>query len=184
MPHPWEGNLPFLPGVPIQISLAWGMGQMFRQASRLIYGAVTGSLMLLALLFVVSAWFEVIAAALTGGDVISVQLHSIGLLVIALAVFDVAKFLWEEEIQREKELRFAREARQTLTKFLTIIIIAVALEALIFIFDAGKEDVTTLLYPTLLLFVVVLMVVGLAVYQRTMRSAEQIKVRNDEENPE
>ncbi|QJE74415.1 hypothetical protein HHL28_16240 [Aerophototrophica crusticola] len=150
------------------------MSTVLARLALVIYGLVTGSLLLMAMLFVVGAWWMVAKAALGGENVVEVMLRSIGLLVIALAVFDVAKFLWEEEIVRDKELRSATEARRTLTKFMTILVIAVSLEALVFIFDAGKDDVRTVVYPAILLAVVVLMLVGIAAHQRLMRSAEQM----------
>lgn len=156
------------------------MMRLFERLSLLIYGLVTGTLMLSSLAFVLSAWINVGRTALDGGEVTQVLLRSIGLLVVALAVFDVAKFLWEEELVRDKELRSATEARRTLTKFLSILIIAISLEALVFIFDFGKDDVTTLVYPALLLAVTVLMLVGLAAHQRIMRAAEQMTPSADD----
>lgn len=100
------------------------------------------------------------------------MLTAIGLIVIAIAVFDVSKYLMEEEVLRQRELRSAAEARETLTKFLVIITIAVSLEALVFVFGAGKQDVRMLLYPTFLLAVSALLVVALGVYQRLSTAAE------------
>ena len=40
------------------------------------------------------------------------------------------------------------------------------MEALVFIFGAGKEDVNDLLYPTLLLVSTAIVIVSLGVYQR------------------
>jgi hypothetical protein len=93
-------------------------------------------------------------------------LESIGLVVIALAVFDLAKFLVEEEILRDRELRSAREARQTLTKFFTIVIIALSLEALVLVFEAKTDGVALILYPTALMAVGVLALVGLGLFHR------------------
>jgi hypothetical protein len=59
--------------------------------------------------------------------------------------------------------------RETLIKFLVIISIAVTLEALVFIFDAGKKNISLLIYPTFLLIAAVLLVVSLGVYQKLSR---------------
>ncbi|MDH5648189.1 MAG: general glycosylation protein [Gammaproteobacteria bacterium] len=63
--------------------------------------------------------------------------------------------------------------RETLIKFLVIISIAVSLEALVFIFDAGKKDITNLIYPTFLLVAAVLVVVGLGAYQKLTRGKSE-----------
>lgn len=106
-------------------------------------------------------------------DFVSTMLSAVGLLVIAIAVFDVSKFLIEEEVLREAERRTPGQARRTLTKFMTIIIVAVSLEALVLIFDTGKTDITTLIYPASLLLTVIALVVGLGLYHKLSASAEQ-----------
>ena len=97
-------------------------------------------------------------------------LDAIGLIVIGMAVFDVAKFLLEEEVFHSGGTKSPAKQRATLLKFLVIIAIAVSLEALVFIFDAGKKDISNLIYPTFLLVAAVLVVVGLGVYQKLTRN--------------
>ncbi|HYE00546.1 MAG TPA: hypothetical protein VEH84_14265 [Alphaproteobacteria bacterium] len=133
----------------------------------------TAALMLLSISFIVSAFWGVASQILHGEQVIAALLEGVGLIIIAMAIFDVGKFLFEEELDR-KELRTERESRQTLTKFVTILIIAVALESLVYIFEAGKADLANLVFPTLLLFAVVALLLGLAFYQRVSREAEYV----------
>lgn len=148
------------------------MAKLFRYSSMAVFIIATISLTLLALTFIALALYQVGKAMVGGQAITGPMLEGISLIIIALAVFDVAKFLMEEEIFRERELRSAGEARRTLTKFLTIIIIATSLESLVFIFQAGKERVESLLYPSLLLGVVVLLIGALGFYQHMSRSAE------------
>ena len=138
-----------------------------------IYSIVSLTLALISLAMVAYALWEVWSAIATNTAIIQKILDAIGLIVVAVAVFDVAKYLMEEEVLRDRELRSAREARRTLTKFLVIIAIAVNLEALVFIFGAGSTDVSTLLYPTALLAAGTLMVIGLGIFQRLSVSAEE-----------
>lgn len=138
----------------------------FETVSHLIYTLVSLSMLAISLLMIGRGLWEVWHAFSVGGDIVKKLLDAIGLIVISMAVFDVAKYFLEEEVLRDRELRSAREARETLTKFLVIITIAVSLEALVFIFGAGKEKVSLLLFPTLLLVAVVLLIIGLGLYQR------------------
>ena len=46
------------------------------------------------------------------------------------------------------------------------IAIAVFLEALVAVFEAAKQDMSMMLYPTLLMFVGVTLIVGLGIFQR------------------
>ncbi|MGH8727871.1 MAG: hypothetical protein ACREV9_06900 [Burkholderiales bacterium] len=123
-------------------------------------------------MFVYAIW-DVWNSLDKGADLIFVILDSVGLLVVAVAVFDVAKFLMEEQVLRQKEVRTPEESKKQLTKFMTIIAIAVSLEALVIVFVASKTDVTTLIYPTLLLLAAVAIVVGLGYYQKLSTAAQK-----------
>lgn len=105
-------------------------------------------------------------------DIGGALLAAVGYTVIALAVFEVAKYLLEEEVFHRSEMRFTGEARRGMTKFISTIAIAIFLEALVLVFATGKEDPSLMLYPTLLLFAGVALVVGLGVYQRLSAMAE------------
>ena len=60
-----------------------------------------------------------------------------------------------------------------LSKFLSIIAVAISMEALVFIFRTGKSDVTQLLYPIILLLSGMCIVVVLGIYTRMIRSRNQ-----------
>jgi len=100
-------------------------------------------------------------------------LDAIGLIVIGMAVFDVSKFLFEEEVLSSSGTKSPAKQRETLLKFLVIISIAVSLEALVFVFDAGKKDIAMLIYPTFLLIASILVVVGLGIYQKLTRGDDK-----------
>lgn len=98
---------------------------------------------------------------------------AIGYVIIAVAVFDVAKYFIEEEVIRGHEMRLASEARRSLTKFIATISIAVFIEALVIVVRVSKHNVDQMLYPTLLLLTAILMVIGLGIYQRLSAAVEQ-----------
>ncbi|MGH8772894.1 MAG: hypothetical protein ACREV2_17225, partial [Burkholderiales bacterium] len=91
---------------------------------------------LLSVAMIATAIWEIVISFGKTEDFIFVILDSVGLLVVAVAVFDVAKFLIEEQVLRTKEVRTPEESKKTLTKFMTIIVIAVSLEALVLILAA------------------------------------------------
>ncbi len=99
-------------------------------------------------------------------------LQSVGTVIISIAILDISKYLIEEEVFRNKELREPEEARRTLTKIMTIITIAVSVEGLVYIFKAGAEDLALLIYPALLILTAVLVIIGLGVYQKLSASVE------------
>lgn len=151
----------------------------FEIASRAMYLLATVVLFLFALVFVGVAALAVTEGivALDASAATHALLDGVGLIVLAIAVFEIAKYLYEEEIARDRELRRADEARRTLTKFLTTIIVAASLEGLVLVFEARTSDMSAMVYPALLLLVIVLMVLGLGAFQWISRRAETIDPR-------
>jgi hypothetical protein len=94
--------------------------------SRVTFGIVSGILMLLALALVAYGALELIAEVKKswheGGNAL---LTAIGYVVIAIAVFDVAKYFVEEEVIRRPGTPTTSEARRSLAKFISTIVIAV-----------------------------------------------------------
>ena len=86
-------------------------------------------------------------------------------------------------VRRGSERRSASEARRSLTKFLSTIIIALFLEGLVMVFKTAREDITQMLYPTALLLAAVLVLVGLGVFQRLSATVEE-KVGDDDDAEE
>ena len=131
------------------------------------------ALLIISVLLIGFGLWEVGYALYNRQPYINVSLDAIGLIVISMAVFDIAKYLYDEQVARNLELRSPAEARQTLTKFLVIIIIAVTLEALVFIFRTGTTNMRELIYPTGLLVASVFLIAGLGWYQKLSSGIEK-----------
>jgi hypothetical protein len=140
------------------------MERYFELFSKIIYFAIAFALMLMAFALVAFSAWHMITGVLAGKSSTAGVLHSVGLIIVSVAIFDVGKFLIEEEVIRARELRSIREARRSLTKFMSIIIIATSLEALVIVFETKQEVVSQLLYPSILLISAVLVLVGLSVF--------------------
>jgi hypothetical protein len=130
-------------------------------------------LIIMSLLIMGWAVYEVIASIPLKGEFIPRMLQSVGAIVISAAIIDVAQYMIEEEVFMNKELRDPREARRTLTKIIVIITIAVSIEGLVYIFKAGTESMALLIYPAFLLFVSAILIVALGVYQKLSATIEQ-----------
>jgi len=130
-------------------------------------------LILMSLLIMGWAVYEVIASIPLKGEFIPRMLQSVGAIVISAAIIDVAQYMIEEEVFMSKELRDPREARRTLTKIIVIITIAVSIEGLVYIFKAGTESMALLVYPAFLLFVSAILIVALGVYQKLSATIER-----------
>jgi len=153
---------------------------IFEWITRMAFAAASAFLMLLALGLISYAAYEVVRSlVIYDTDIGATLLEAVGYTVIAIAVFDVGKYLLEEEAIRAREMRQPGEARRSLTKFVSTIAIAVFLEGLVAVFEAGKEDLRTMIYPTLLLLTGVALIIGLGIYQRLSAMVE--KETNDPE---
>jgi len=120
------------------------------------------------MMMIVAIW-DIWTAFSEKTKLLTALLDSIGLIVIAMAVFDVSKFLLEEEVFHDRDKGSLPDVRGRLTKFLVIISVAVSLEALVFIFSTAKQDISKLIYPTFLLVAAVMMVISLGIYQKLSR---------------
>lgn len=149
------------------------MQHIFDKITKVIYSVAAILLLCIALLTMGWSVWEVIIH-FNFDEYLTIRLfQSIGAIVISIAIVDVAKYMFEEEICRSKELRSPEEARKTLTKIFVIISIAVSLEGLVYIFKAGTKDVSLLPYPAVLILVSVLAMIGLGVYQKLSIKTEK-----------
>jgi predicted small integral membrane protein len=165
----WIGNL----SAGRTLSAGMKPERVIELLSRVAFASASLVLMAMSFALVVYGAVEVVMAGWSSWkDAGAVLLSAIGYVVIAMAVFDVAKYFVEEEVIRGRELRNATEARRSLTKFVSTIAIAVFIEGLVICFQASREDLPKMLYPTALLLTAILIVVGLGIFQRLSAEVE------------
>ncbi|CAD5296787.1 conserved membrane hypothetical protein [Bosea sp. 62] len=157
--------------------------------SRLLYSGIAGSLLLASLLLMAVAISGTFTGFRTGEGALDTMLDGIGLVIIAVAVADVGKFLFEEEVIADRELRRPAEARGSLTKFMTIIIVALSLESLVLITKAARDKPADILFPALLMLVAVAALVGLGLFQKLSQHAtaaipDDVGDEEDERKPD
>lgn len=122
-------------------------------------------LMLISLLLLGNAVWQIFSRYNSPSDLVDVALNGIGLVIIGFAVVETAKFIAEEELLRSRELRSSLESRRSITKFTTIIVIAVSLEALVMVFRANHDRLNEAIYPAILFSAAMFALIALGVYQ-------------------
>jgi hypothetical protein len=137
----------------------------FESGTRIAFSVIAIVLVLFALTMTVYGIGQALYALLYWEEFGYAVLRGVGYIVISIAVFEVAKYLVEEEVMRGREMRSPGEARRSLTKFISTISIAVFLEALVTVFRVSHTNVADLVYPAILLLTAVAMILGLGVYQ-------------------
>jgi hypothetical protein len=156
------------------------MEKAYEKLALIYFAAASLVLMLMAFLLLVTVLWEIVPV-ITAFDALKV-VDSIGILVIGFAVVETAKFIAEEELLRQRELRSALESRRSLTKFVTIIVIAASLEALVMIFKSSRTNLAYVLYPSLLLVGAMAALVSLGIYQ-WLSSRIKPQSENQDESP-
>jgi hypothetical protein len=142
--------------------------------SRLLYTTIATTLLAAAVMLIGAAVWRTATGYWTGEAALETMLDGIGLIIIAVAVADVGKFLFEEEVIADRELRRPAEARGSLTKFMTIIIIALSLESLVLITKASRNAMSDIVYPGLLVALAVFAMVGLGLFQKLSQNTTAV----------
>ena len=156
----------------------------FEWLARLLFVMIALALYGLAIAMVIAGTWQLIRGGFGGQIGIYNLMSGVGLLIVSLAIADVAKFVVEENVVGEHELRSPGEARRSMTKFMTIIIIALSLEAVVGIFEAAREkNFPDLLYPAIVMGVAVLALVGLGAFQFLSRRAQSAPIARDADAP-
>jgi hypothetical protein len=145
----------------------------FEALSRVLFVLVALALYSLAISLIVASGWQLVLGAFDGQIGIYNLMSGVGLLIVSLAIVDVAKFVIEEYVVREREMRSPGEARRSLTKFMTIIVIALSLEAVVGIFEAGREkNFEDMIYPVAVMAAAVFALVGLGAFQFLSRLSQ------------
>jgi uncharacterized membrane protein len=98
------------------------------------------------------------------------------LLTLSLAIVDLVKAIFEEEVLgREKKRGGSDDSHQTMVRFLGSIIIALSIEALMLVFKFALTDPNKLLYAVYLLGGIGVLILSLSVYLKVNQKESQGK---------
>ena len=101
------------------------------------------------------------------------------LLTLSIAIFDLVKAIFEEEVLGKEKKEGAGDGHQTMIRFLGSIIIALSIEALMLVFKFALTDPEELIYAVYLIASIALLIVGLSIYiklnQKLPRNSKEIK---------
>ena len=138
----------------------------FGTFSRWVYGAFSAALFLVALLLFIKGITSFLYFGLDLANIdIQMIFKSTILLTLSLAIVDLVKAIFEEEVLgREKRRGTSDESHHTMVRFLGSIIIALSIEALMLVFKFALTDPDKLLYAVYLLGGIGVLILALSVY--------------------
>jgi len=150
-------------------ALSTTAGKVFRYS----YGAFTVALGLVALILFIKG-VELFLSF--GFDYMHLEINQIFeatiLLTLSLAIFDLVKTLFEEEVVGREQHSTSFDAHKTMVRFLGSIIIALSIEALMLVFKFAITEPDKLLNSLYIITGVFLLMVGLALYIKWTRKIE------------
>jgi len=145
-----------------------------------VFGVVHAAM---AALFAVAALVLVALAATAGwhavwdGQAHAAQqvIEALGLLAAAVVALQVAQTIAEEEVLRDAHVSAPTRVRRFLSRFLVVIVVALAIEGLVASFKAVHQEMRELLYAAGFLLSTAALLAGWGVFIRLNRYAEELE---------
>lgn len=136
---------------------------VFKDISKLIYSIFSIALLAVAMLM----FFTGIKTLVHLHTDIKEIFEATILLTLALAIFDLVKAIFEEEVLGKNKEEH-NEIHKTMIKFLGSIIIALAIEALMLVFKFAITGPEKIIYAVFLIFGVTMLLFGLSFYLKSI----------------
>ena len=139
---------------------------------------------LMALLFACAALLLIVIAARIGWtgftaglDQTAAQgiIEAVGLLAAAVVALQIAQTITEEEVIRDAHISGPTRVRRFLSRFLVVVVVALAIEGLVATFRALHEDPAQLPYAASILVSVGILLAGWGAFVRLNRYAEDLE---------
>jgi hypothetical protein len=102
-------------------------------------------------------------------------LECIGMLTIGLVALELAQTIFEEEVQRDVKVSGPTRVRRYLSRFLVVIVIALAIETLVAVFELMHDDPAKLPYAAAIGASAAVLLIAWGLFVRFNRSAEELE---------
>jgi hypothetical protein len=138
----------------------------------------------LALLFACAALMLIGIAASEGWRAITAGLNraaaqgvieAIGVLAAAVVALQISQTITEEEVVRDAHISAPTRVRRFLSRFLVVVVVAIAIEGLVATFRAADQDPLQLLYASGLLVSAAALLAAWGIFIRCNRFAEELE---------
>lgn len=145
----------------------------------IVYRVIAGLFAVCAVLLVGFAALEIVGGLIAKGADLSTRfsavLEAIGMLTIAVAGLELSQTVWEEEVLRKALMSAPTRVRRFLSRFLVVVVVALAIEALIGAFRFIHEDPEQLPNAAAIAFGAAALLVAWGVFVRLNLAAEALE---------
>lgn len=129
-----------------------------------------------ALLFAISAMIEFTRPILASGDLVEGLVKGLHMGVVALAVYELAQIVYEEYEISEQIEGTIRRIRRGVSRFASVVFIALVLESLIMVIKYSQKDLAGYLYyPVAIIASAAFLLLALGLFIRLTDSQAQKK---------
>ena len=147
----------------------------YEKAKKAVYSLGSFLLSFVAIMLILYGGYKFIAQLIEPGNVDFLQgiFKSIIAITLGLAIFDLAKQIFEHEVLFQSFSHPEDKQYKVLGKFLISIVIALSIETLMVVFKIALEDYSMLLSAFYLLIGTTLMFVGLGYFYKMIREKQE-----------
>ena len=146
----------------------------FGSISKWVYTAFSIALFAVALLLFIKGVTSFLHFGFNIGEIdINKIFKSTILLTLSLAIIDLVKAIFEEEVLGHEKKKSNSDSHQTMVRFLGSIIIALSIEALMLVFKFALTDPDKLLYAVYLLGGIGILILSLSVYLKVNQKSDR-----------
>ena len=110
-----------------------------------------------------------------GADAAQSIIEAIGLIAVAIVAVQIAQTVIEEEVIREAHVSAPTRVRRFLSRFMVVLVVAIAIEGLVATFKAIHEDMSLLPYAAAILLAVGVLIAGWGVFIKLNTAAEELE---------
>ena len=153
------------------------MRTLIRLAS-VIHGVITAFFVAASLILIVMGANTGLQAVLKDGlGAAAAQgvIEAVGLLAVAVVAVQIAQTIAEEEVIREAQISAPTRVRRFLSRFMIVIVVALAIEGMVATFKALHEDPYLLPHAASIVAAVGVLLAGWGVFIRLNHSAEELE---------
>jgi hypothetical protein len=108
-------------------------------------------------------------------------IEAIGLLTIGVAALELGQTIWEEEVLREAHVSAPTRVRRFLSRFMVVLVVALAIECLVGVFQFLHTDPSSLPQAALIGLVAAALLAAWGIFIKFNRSAEELEPEAMEE---
>ncbi len=114
------------------------------------------------------------AGGLDGAAALQI-IEAVGLLAAAVVALQIAETIAEEEVVRDADVSAPTRVRRFLSRFMVVVVVALAIEGLVATFKALHEDLSELPYAASILVATAVLLAAWGLFVHLNRSAEELE---------